>query len=284
MKLIVKGIFFLAVLLMGMFPLGADGATVSVDSVKVALGESFQVGVRLKNNADVISAMAIPLEFTSTSLRVDSVSFSGSILLASFKGSATIDNTTHRVRISYIPDQFSTPLPFISAASGLLANIHLTVLPGASVGMVPFDSLYRDSVVNLGGHNIHYWVRVEFSNQAGTINYLPSFTPGAVQIMFSTDIGGENNGFLPAKFELVQNYPNPFNPTTTIEFSLPKAGQVSLKVYNVLGQEAAVLVDEPKSAGNYSIEFNAGNLPSGVYFYKLTHQNGSETRKMMLIK
>jgi hypothetical protein len=197
---------------------------------------------------------------------------------------ADIDNAAHTVRVSYIPDQFSLPLPTISIAQGLVGTIHFTVLPGASVGYVPIDSLYRDTVVNLAGNNIHYWVRVEFSNQAGTSTILPSVTPGGVQLMILTGIEDDNNGLLPNDFELVQNYPNPFNPSTTIEFALPRAGHVSLIVYNVIGQEVAVLVDAHKSAGNYSIEFGADNFPSGVYFYKLVHQEGSETRKMMLVK
>lgn len=284
MKMIVKGIFFLMGLLIGLLPLAADGATISVDSAQVAMGQSFQVGVRLKNNTDVISALTVPLEFNSPFLRVDSVSFASSILPSSFNGTADIDNAAHTVRVSYIPDQFSTPLPTISTAQGLIGTIHFTVLPGASVGYVPIDSLYRDSIINFGGNNIHYWVRVEFSNQAGTVSILPSVTPGGVQIMILTDIEDDNNGLLPNHFELVQNYPNPFNPSTTIEFALPRAGHVSLKVYNVVGQEVAVLVDAHKSAGNYSIEFGSENFPSGVYFYKLVHQEGSETRKMMLVK
>ena len=284
MKLVVKGIFFLTGLLLGMLPLAADGATISVDSAQATLGGNFQVGVRLKNNTDVFSALTVPLEFNNAFLRVDSVSFAGSILPGSFNGVADIDNAAHTVRVSYIPDQFSLPLPTISVAQGLIGTIYFKVLPGASVGFVPVDSLYRDSLVSFGGNNIHYWTRVEFSNQAGTSSILPSVTPGGVSIMILTGIDDDINGLLPNDFALIQNYPNPFNPSTTIEFALPRAGLVSLKVYNVIGQEVAVLVDGHKSAGNHSIEFGSENVPSGVYFYKLVHQEGSETRKMMLVK
>ncbi len=284
MKLIFKGIFFLIGLLIGLLPMAADGATISVDSAQAVLGKSFQVGIRLKNNTDVFSALTVPLEFNNAFLRVDSVSFVGSFLPASFNGIADIDNTAHTVRVSYIPDQFSLPLPTISLAQGLIGTIHFTILPGASVGFVPLDSMYKDSIVSFGGNNIHYWKRVEFSNQAGTSSILPGVTPGGVSITILTGIDDDINGLLPNEFSLVQNYPNPFNPSTTIEFALPRAGHVSLKVYNVIGQEMAVLVDGYKSAGNYSIEFGSENIPSGVYFYKLVHQEGSETRKMMLVK
>ncbi|MBU2471836.1 MAG: T9SS type A sorting domain-containing protein, partial [Bacteroidetes bacterium] len=74
---------------------------------------------------------------------------------------------------------------------------------------------------------------------------------------------------IPDDYSLSQNYPNPFNPTTTINFSIPKSGLVTLKVYNILGQEVASLVNEEMKAGNYRVNFNANGLASGVYFYKL---------------
>jgi uncharacterized lipoprotein YddW (UPF0748 family) len=89
---------------------------------------------------------------------------------------------------------------------------------------------------------------------------------------------------VPSKFMLEQNYPNPFNPTTSIEYSVPSSEYVSLKVYDVLGNEVASLVNENKTAGNYRVDFNASTLSSGVYFYKITAGNYTETKKMMLIK
>ncbi len=92
------------------------------------------------------------------------------------------------------------------------------------------------------------------------------------------------NPQLPTKFFLSQNYPNPFNPITTIEFQIAEFGFVSLKVYDVLGREVANLVNEEKSAGNYEINWNAQNLPSGVYFYKLQIGSFIEIKKMVLLK
>ncbi len=89
---------------------------------------------------------------------------------------------------------------------------------------------------------------------------------------------------LPVEVTLSANYPNPFNPETTIRYGLPKAGQVRLAVYNLLGHEVAILVDRAKPAGNYAVRFGGGDLPSGVYVYRL--QAGDETivRTMMLVK
>jgi hypothetical protein len=86
------------------------------------------------------------------------------------------------------------------------------------------------------------------------------------------------------EFILSQNYPNPFNSTTKISFSIPSAGNYSLKVYDILGKEVASLVEEYKIAGNYEAAFNASNLPSGMYIYRLQGQDVSLTKKMILIK
>ena len=88
----------------------------------------------------------------------------------------------------------------------------------------------------------------------------------------------------PDKFELLQNYPNPFNPTTTIKYQIPENEFVSLKIYDVLGNEISTLVNENKSIGSYEVSFNASDLTSGVYFYKLTAGKLTQIKKMMLVK
>ncbi|HSW56320.1 MAG TPA: T9SS type A sorting domain-containing protein [Ignavibacteriaceae bacterium] len=88
----------------------------------------------------------------------------------------------------------------------------------------------------------------------------------------------------PTEYSLMQNYPNPFNPTTTISYSIPKNGLVMLKVYDILGTEVAELANEVKEAGNYSITFNALELPSGIYFYTLSSGNFTTTKKLILLK
>ena len=93
-------------------------------------------------------------------------------------------------------------------------------------------------------------------------------------------IGGE----VPQQFRLSQNYPNPFNPATNIKFSVPKSGLVKIAVYDAIGRETAVLVNENLSTGNYSVEFNASNFSSGIYFYTILAGDFKETKKMMLIK
>lgn len=88
----------------------------------------------------------------------------------------------------------------------------------------------------------------------------------------------------PAEFSLAQNFPNPFNPSTKIKYSIPEAGIVTIKIYDLLGREIDVLVDEYKDAGIYEQEYHAGDLANGFYFYNLTSGNYTEVRKMLLIK
>ena len=89
---------------------------------------------------------------------------------------------------------------------------------------------------------------------------------------------------IPIEFKLSQNYPNPFNPSTTIYYSIPELGFVILKIYDVLGNEIALLVNEEKSAGNFEVEFDATGLTSGIYFYRLQAVSFVETKKMVLMK
>jgi Ribonuclease G/E len=87
------------------------------------------------------------------------------------------------------------------------------------------------------------------------------------------------------KYELAQNYPNPFNPTTTIKYRIVgKAQHVVLTVYNTLGQKVATLVNKVQNAGGYSVSFKAGDLPTGIYFYRLRTKNFLRARKMILLK
>jgi len=88
----------------------------------------------------------------------------------------------------------------------------------------------------------------------------------------------------PNRYSLDQNYPNPFNPSTRIRFSIPMQSKVVLRLYNILGAELRVLVNEEKEAGIYEVEFNAKDLPSGIYFYRLQAGNFVETKKMILMK
>lgn len=123
---------------------------------------------------------------------------------------------------------------------------------------------------------------------AGDIAYLGTFSNTNERMQRAVlddpnslkEIGTE----VPSRYELSQNYPNPFNPSTVINFSIPTSGLVTVKVFNTLGQEVAELVNDIKSAGSYTVSFDASNLTTGVYVYTIRAGNYSATKKMMLLK
>jgi len=96
--------------------------------------------------------------------------------------------------------------------------------------------------------------------------------------------GTDEKTLTPINYSLTQNYPNPFNPSTTINYSIPKSSFVNLSVYDILGRKVSTLVNEEKTAGNYKVGFNAINLPSGMYFYKIKMGSFVQTKKMVLLK
>jgi hypothetical protein len=99
-----------------------------------------------------------------------------------------------------------------------------------------------------------------------------------------TSVAERVNDVVPTGFSLEQNYPNPFNPTTNFGFRIANFGFVSLKVFDVLGKEVATVVNENRETGNYKIAYDGSTLPSGVYFYRLTANGFSETKRMVLIR
>jgi len=200
-----------------------------------------------------------------------------------------------------------TPLP---SAPILIAPANLSIIDSAGVLFVwhssqpqimgywfemdttnQFTSSFIDSTLNDTSYifddlqtNKSYWWRVKAYNISGwsTFSEVWNFTTNIVSV--------DNDDEIPLEFSLLQNYPNPFNPTTNIGFRIADRGFVSLKVYDVLGNEVATLVNEELPAGEYKIEFDAIgtsrdlSLTSGIYFYKLNAGSFSQTKKMLLLK
>lgn len=131
---------------------------------------------------------------------------------------------------------------------------------------------------------------VQFDVIAIMPNYFPEGNPGEqvfywdnVDLFTATSIDGITEE-TPAGYRLEQNYPNPFNPSTVINFNLSSSSQVLLSVYNIAGQRVAVLAQGAFSSGQHTVEFNAGNLSSGIYIYRLETDHFTAVRKMTLVK
>ncbi len=117
-----------------------------------------------------------------------------------------------------------------------------------------------------------------------TLSTSGSVPVSSVEFMSPLAVGVAVGKSLPAEFALLQNYPNPFNPSTEITYRLPASSQVKLSVYDLLGREAAILVDETQPAGEHTATFNAAHLSSGVYLYRLEAGNFTQTRRMLLVR
>jgi hypothetical protein len=151
---------------------------------------------------------------------------------------------------------------------------------------IPIDLSYTDASLltsGLGGFPLGDlgW----FPTQLATWNAQAAKENSTIQSKLDGSTGvAATQQELPQGFQLQQNYPNPFNPSTDISYSIAKAGNVSLKVYNMLGQHVATLVDGYQAANTYNVNFNASGLSSGIYFYKLSTGNNEIMKKMVLMK
>jgi len=124
-----------------------------------------------------------------------------------------------------------------------------------------------------------------FAKGVGKVKFIEIFFAGSFDFLLSDFITSiDNSTQKDYSYKLYQNYPNPFNPLTNIDFSVPNAGKVMIRVFDLLGKEIATLLDEYKQSGKYRITFDGTNLPSGIYFYKIITNNFSSTKKMVLIK
>ena len=147
-----------------------------------------------------------------------------------------------------------------------------------------------DSTLSKNPDNIYVKLNSTFSEIRGILFYSYSYYKIVPRknddfIGYVGPVGvTDGTSKLPASYKLDQNYPNPFNPSTTINYSIPKESIVSLKIYNILGQQVKTLVSENKAPGNYSVRFNANELSSGVYFYTLKAGNYYQVKKMLLLK
>jgi PKD repeat protein len=178
------------------------------------------------------------------------------------------------------------------AAVGTNSLVHFATLDAASEAVPIFDDnastpyiagfkLSKDS----SGVFIYIAGRpYRFDNAASYANYnyiLDNWMTGTILTGTNPEVNNLNTA---ESFQLDQNYPNPFNPATRISYSISKPGQVSLKVYDILGREVAALVNGYQQANHYSVNFNAGKLASGIYLYKLKTGEFVQTRKMLLLK
>ncbi|HEX9253398.1 MAG TPA: T9SS type A sorting domain-containing protein, partial [Ignavibacteriaceae bacterium] len=172
--------------------------------------------------------------------------------------------------------------------AGLISGKH--ALPNAIIDIysankfeLPASAYFRIGTTNTDANgNFSFSTNLNIEAIAVTATDFEGNTSNFARLNIVTAVEDEKQ--IPAEFSLEQNYPNPFNPSTKISWQSPVGSHQTLKIYDVLGNEVATLVDEYREAGSYEVEFNASLLPSGVYFYKLQEDGFVKTKKMTLIK
>lgn len=247
---------------------------VSIGSIEAAPGELAAVPVYLHNNNIELASLTVPLKFSSVDLSVDSISFAGSLLKPTMSPLIDINNGERFVRFTYYPGS-----QVITETDGLLATIYFSVDGSAPEQSVAIDSINK---LEYAGPPA-LWTRVEVADTSGVNLFFPDFTSGTVVVHNPLDVD-DNLLTMPNQLELKQNFPNPFNPSTTIAFALPERSHVNLTVYNILGQEVEILVNETMNPGVYEVNWEASEKASGVYFYRLTFKDKVLTKKMALLK
>lgn len=247
-----------------------------VDNIDTEAGRQIAVPIYYFNERN-IAEVAVALDYGSTLLQFDSVSFLGSRSLTASSRTVQAFTSTHKLYIDVI---YQDGLP-LTPGSGLLADLFFTV-----------EATSPDTLIVIDTTTIGPAARTEVTLTAadGDLSFYPFFTAGSVDVRLSLGIEDVTpNGQLPADYALGQNYPNPFNPVTNIEFSLPRSGEVTLEVFNILGARVRQLVNEKLSAGVHRVTFDSrsdrgAKLASGVYFYRLITSEYTDTRKMLLLK
>lgn len=171
---------------------------------------------------------------------------------------------------------------------------------------VDYDGKYNDSLFNIDGTyapedgwngsftkvDSGYVINASFTdnhtehtlNGPASVSISKSFTMTVKPSSYLTAVRDENGVLVPDKSKLYQNYPNPFNPVTNIDYNIGKDANVTIKVYDILGKEICTLLNSFKKRGFYTVKFNAANLPSGIYFYRLSVDGYTELKKLIVLK
>ncbi len=233
-------------------------------------------------NASVTSINVAMLTFTRSDLAQILINKKA----AGEKVHVIVDNNTDTgTQFSYLKNNGVDIMLKGSAITGLLHHKY---------AIVDGDNRYADQVVITGSHN--WSSSAENSNNENTLIihshrianlYLQEYKAryieaGGTDVI--TDVAENSDNKIPTNYDLMQNYPNPFNPSTTITFSIPKESNVTLKIFNILGQEVKTLVNQNEQVGTYKINFDASKLTSGIYFYTISAGEYHQVKKMILLK
>jgi len=248
-----------------------------VENIVANPGQQVAVDVHLYNELDVKN-ISVALDYENDSLlQLDSITVTGT------RGATAIKNVQSNgsFHLIWVLLDYGDATP-LTDSTGPIFTMHFTLNP-----LTPDTVLYIDSTTYFTEGNNTFIV---LTSANGNEQITPIFNYGEVQVDIITaveDITGDKQ--LPVSYRLAQNYPNPFNPSTQIEFSLPEAGRVKLDIFNILGRKVRQLINQRLSAGVHRVTFDGRSesnqpLASGIYLYRLTTDDYTESKKMILLK
>lgn len=256
--------------------LSAQNVGVQVEDAYTRAGE--QGYVRFLCNTNVpLAALIVPVKLESNDLILDSVVFSSLVPSGSFNLNSQLSESRRRGFVQVLPLLSGSPATFYAYDEEIF-RIYYRVKLNADEGEIPVDTFYNRF------YDAGHWITDEIQASDGLgRSIFPDFQAGSIWTDQTTNVDDEV-ALVPSEFALEQNFPNPFNPSTTITFTVPSSGRVSLEVYNILGRKVETLLDEQVESGLHSVVWSAENAPSAMYFYKLSYSGGSILRKMAIVK
>ncbi len=246
-----------------------------VANVQANVGSTATVDLSLFNQKP-LQDISLALTWGSDRLTFDSVSYTGLRGESAPTKGLNRSNSAKQLLATLAYDPGSS----LPAGTGVLARLYFTAAANA-----PETTIVIDSTSYQGSQSTY----VVLTAADGGTQFTPMFRSGSVALKIGTGVDDGRTGSLPKVFSLDQNYPNPFNPTTQIQFGLPKASQVRIDIYNVLGAQVRTLVNQRMEAGFHRLTFDGRSadgrtLATGIYFYRLSTPEFVQSKKMLLMK
>lgn len=227
------------------------------------------------------SGFEIPLTFTSYALVFDSATLDNSVVPANFTISLWPNEDSSSAVIFIFPYPPSNFGSLIQPPGGRICNVYFHVRWFAPEQTVFVDTAAFDLYDTETDTIIKTYTLSGYDDNGFALQ--PEFIYGTISIATGVDDNGEE-GAVPDNFELFQNYPNPFNPRTRIGYMLPYETDITVEIYNLLGESVIRFEREKQQSGYHEVEFDASNLKSGIYFYRIRAGDFTRTKKMLLLR
>lgn len=241
---------------------GVAKATIKADNIII-------VPIEISNSVE-LTALDIPLKF-SEGVTLIEVDFEGTRVDYFDLKIANIDNENRTLLMGLFPVFSTSPKPNLAIGEGVIANLVFEITDPT------IDKISLEAIEMKSPNHTLKFIYYEDGIHSPIMNIYPEFSE--TEVLFSNA-----DGALPTAFALNQNYPNPFNPSTVIAYDLPQSSHVKIDIYNVLGQHVSNLIDMEMDAGSHQVVFDGSSYASGIYFYRISARDFSETKKMVMLK